>query len=808
MALIKDVLYMRFKRVVAAALVTASLTAALPVLPVSAAPLSVFPDITDAAVAEAAEFLRAMEVVGGMPGGSYAPNGTLTRAEFCKMAIHALGMADREPANRGRTIYLDVGPAHWARGYINLAATCTLGDEKSPSPLVTGLGDGTFRPDRPITYAEAVTILCRVLGFGVADVSTGGRWYDGYLDVAAASGLTDGLTNDPNAPINRGQAAILFFNLFFADPKGEDTSYLEKLGGSLIPDSILLDGNAKDGTAVITNQGTYPSRRSVSAAYEGLRGSLVLDENKEVITFLPERNTTHNTVHIRSAAQDSVITIEGKTIYIAPETKLYVGDQVTTWQKGFIEAKPYAGLTFHYASGGALAYLYLSTGLEGSGVNAMIAMEKPNPHVDPFSSLARDDDYILLRNGEPAKPSDIQQYDVAVYDPAAHIMSVSDLRISGAITDFEPQTGLPEIPSEATAVTVMGSTFKLLPDARKSLAQFHRNSQVTLLLTADLQVAGVVPAREVPANASGMLHLEGSPQSDPEDDSGDSSAPVSIKLMPSGVTLKGTGVMDQSSFTEGQFVSIGSSWAYTDDSGEFREVMHLKALPRTRPAGELNIADRTIGGKKLADSAQIFDQYYGSDLVPVPYDRLTGDIIPASRISTVYLNDTGRIQYVILKDGTGDLWEYGILHYFPGVPAQNIEAHWKLNHADDKGGSIFRPVNANGERMPDSSTIKSGVPCGIFVGKGEMNDIVRYQELKSIQGVPRASFNAADMTLKANGKTFPIAQNVQIYDNAAQTWFVPGVEGLNAARVKAQKLNVFYDRPVSEGGKIRIVTIN
>ena len=212
---------MHAKRVLAAALMTASLAASLPALPAEAASLSSFPDIADAQVAEAAEFLRAAEVVGGLPGGTYNPSGTLTRAEFCKMAICALGIADREPANRGRTIYLDVGPTHWARGYINLAASYTLGGEENPSPLVTGLGDGTFQPDRPITYAEAVTILCRVLNFGVSDISAGHHWYDGYLDAGSTAGLTASLTNDPQSPINRGDAAILFYNLYFSTPQGE-----------------------------------------------------------------------------------------------------------------------------------------------------------------------------------------------------------------------------------------------------------------------------------------------------------------------------------------------------------------------------------------------------------------------------------------------------------------------------------------------------------------------------------------------------------------------------------------------------------
>ena len=185
---------MKLKRIFALGL---ALSLGLTVLPAaSAAQQAPFRDISDPQLMESVQFLRLMGVVTGVPGGAYNPSGTLSRAEFCKMAVVALDRSDEESAQRGRTIYLDVGPTHWARGYINLASAITLGGEadKGGTPLVSGVGDGTFQPNRPITYGEAVTILCRVLGYSTADVSSGGAWYDGYLSTGAQVGLTEGLT--------------------------------------------------------------------------------------------------------------------------------------------------------------------------------------------------------------------------------------------------------------------------------------------------------------------------------------------------------------------------------------------------------------------------------------------------------------------------------------------------------------------------------------------------------------------------------------------------------------------------------------
>ena len=148
---------MKRKRILAGALAAATL-AGLLTLPATAAGGSAFTDISDSDTAEAAEILRLLGVVDGTGGASYRPGGTLTRAEFCKMAVDVMGKGDLEPAQRGRTIFLDVGPRHWARGYVNLASSLTTSgelagtpssqsDEGSKAPadrLILGVGNGAF----------------------------------------------------------------------------------------------------------------------------------------------------------------------------------------------------------------------------------------------------------------------------------------------------------------------------------------------------------------------------------------------------------------------------------------------------------------------------------------------------------------------------------------------------------------------------------------------------------------------------------------------------------------------------------------
>ena len=87
-------------------------------------------------------------IINGYPDGGFHPNDNITRAEFAAMSIRFFQDAKVGPSKFSDTI------GHWAEDAISKA----LGEG-----LVTGYPDGTFRPDAPITRAEAMTIFNRVL---------------------------------------------------------------------------------------------------------------------------------------------------------------------------------------------------------------------------------------------------------------------------------------------------------------------------------------------------------------------------------------------------------------------------------------------------------------------------------------------------------------------------------------------------------------------------------------------------------------------------------------------------------------------
>lgn len=116
-------------------------------------------------------FTQVRGMLQGRPDGSFAPGENMTRAEFVTMITRFVGLAPSGTA----TSFPDVGD-HWATGYINALTTNRPG-------TITGYEDGTFQPNAPVTRAEAVTIVNRVLNRGVNASGLANVQYGAFTDI-------------------------------------------------------------------------------------------------------------------------------------------------------------------------------------------------------------------------------------------------------------------------------------------------------------------------------------------------------------------------------------------------------------------------------------------------------------------------------------------------------------------------------------------------------------------------------------------------------------------------------------------------
>lgn len=108
------------------------------------------------------ELLQQYGIVKGDETGNLNLTKPITRAEMITIMVRAQGKEIDAQAYRGWATFSDAR-GHWAEGYITYAAA---------AGLVKGDGNGRVRPDESITYAEALTLILRLVGKEPA----GGDW--------------------------------------------------------------------------------------------------------------------------------------------------------------------------------------------------------------------------------------------------------------------------------------------------------------------------------------------------------------------------------------------------------------------------------------------------------------------------------------------------------------------------------------------------------------------------------------------------------------------------------------------------------
>ena len=101
--------------------------------------------------ASAVGFTEQYKILAGYSDKTYRPNQTITRAEFAALVARFENADAKATTDR----FADVPETHWANPYIASAV------EKG---YIAGYGDGSFQPESPITRAETVKIINKMLG--------------------------------------------------------------------------------------------------------------------------------------------------------------------------------------------------------------------------------------------------------------------------------------------------------------------------------------------------------------------------------------------------------------------------------------------------------------------------------------------------------------------------------------------------------------------------------------------------------------------------------------------------------------------
>lgn len=101
----------------------------------------------------------------GVPGNRFVPENPLTRAEAAAVLVRAFGL---EKTGDDGMVFTDT-TNHWAKEEINIARQ---------NNIVTGIGNGMFLPDKPVTRQEMAVMLDNMLMLPELDDNGNSPYYD------------------------------------------------------------------------------------------------------------------------------------------------------------------------------------------------------------------------------------------------------------------------------------------------------------------------------------------------------------------------------------------------------------------------------------------------------------------------------------------------------------------------------------------------------------------------------------------------------------------------------------------------------
>ncbi|MCL2378036.1 MAG: S-layer homology domain-containing protein [Defluviitaleaceae bacterium] len=176
-----------------------------------------FTDVTEDYASDAIERWASKGVIQGRGGRTFDPYATATRAEFAAMLTRIMGYQQIAPPGT----FTDIQNSQGMNAYVLRAAAAGV--------FETG---GAFRPNDPITRAEAAVAFSRALGLNIANVSPTHFVDDalfsaterGAIRAASNAGIINGrpagsnqFAFQPHNNIIRKHLALMFDNAFSAD---------------------------------------------------------------------------------------------------------------------------------------------------------------------------------------------------------------------------------------------------------------------------------------------------------------------------------------------------------------------------------------------------------------------------------------------------------------------------------------------------------------------------------------------------------------------------------------------------------------
>ena len=374
------------------------------------------------------------------------------------------------------------------------------------------------------------------------------------------------------------------------------------------------------------------------------------------------------------------------------------------------------------------------------------------------------------RNGSLSNLGAIQENDLIYWNQSMNTLWVTSDKVMGVIQALEPTASSP------TSVQVLGRTYPIesaqAAYALSDLGTYGVGDTVTLLLGRGGGVAAVAGPNAVRNELCGVVTQT---QRGTYDDGhgGTYLADMVTILATDGGTYQYQWTANYLEPGDPVGISFSSSGQVT-----------LKRLSSSGVSGTVSSDGTRLGSTPFAANVEILD-VTDRQAVRIFPSRLAGLNLTRDMVTYCSLNGSGEITRMILDDATGDAGQYGVLTQMETF-GSGFSASYSYEY-DLNGTSYVLPASST--RYP----VERG-PIQITGDPANPDRLLPLTQVKA-DGVSGSLLQAGD-------RSYQIADQVAVYEYRDREYFLSTLD-----RVQEQGLSLtgWYDRPESEGGRIRVI---
>ena len=599
--------------------------------------------------------------------------------------------------------------------------------------------------------------------------------------------MTENIDCSAGQIMDRGQVAQLLYNTLCAKMKEQSNALISLFDVQLMEDITLIADQNDDASIasdeIFTSGGTLKIETDFDRSVLGLKGDAAVKNGSQLIAFMPDPDSSANEEYvIYSVLTDTVIAYQNGSMLqvdIDDNTTVYKGKTQTT----FSALKPTLAMGDKLRikkSGDNIDYITWQKGSVDGPITVLAS--------GWGTSWGIDENTAVMRNGESSSYSGLQSYDIAYYLKDLDLVLAYSDKVTGVYEQASPNKDMP------TSITISGKSYEIEGSTAftklSSGGSFLFGDTITALLGKDGKIADVV------SSTAGF-----------NDDLIGYVIETGRKDFNTGAVSTYTSYYVKVVLPDGTETEYATNRDYTECKNTVSEISIEDGYARLVPvsssgkgniSGVFNWQSRRLGNTPVASDAAILDigtmdTNDTSVYARIYPQRLDNVTISSSQILYAETNQNGAITTLILRNVTGDGFQYGLMTSASNSTGMSISGTY--SYLID--GQLYN-LSTNGRMF----NISSGSGIQISGSPSNPDAIVKLIEAKG----KVSSISSSKIII--NDKSYPISANVSVYQKGSSipatyvkiplTDIIGSTDG---------SYSVYYDNEPSAGGQIRVIVV-